>query len=98
MEKYKKIRKEIYDTQFTTYRNFINYKAPYTFIKAIYYIETASLFLFVTQKIIKSPNLITFLYALTGVIGAFLLYSPQELLFYSGVFMVFTKGTLGSFC
>jgi phosphatidylglycerophosphate synthase len=92
MERYKKIRKDIYNYHID-YEDFINYKSPYTFIKAIYYMETASLFLFVTQKIIKSPNLITFLYALTGVIGAFLLHSTQELLFYSGVFMVFTKGT-----
>ena len=55
--------------------------------------ETAALFLFSTQKIIKSPNFITFLYALTGVVGSFLLLSSQEALFYIGIFMVFTKGT-----
>jgi hypothetical protein len=55
--------------------------------------ETASLFLFITQNIIKSPNFITFLYAITGVIGALLLNSHNEIVFYLGIFMVFTKGT-----
>jgi phosphatidylglycerophosphate synthase len=93
MQKYKKIRKKMYDIQLTRWAHLINIKSPYTLIKSVYYMETASLFLFITQKIIKSPNFITFLYALTGVIGAFLLHSSQEALFYVGIFMVFTKGT-----
>ena len=94
MEKYKKIRKEMYNVQLTRWGHLWNVKSPYTLFKGIYYMETASLFLFITQKIIKSPNFITFLYALTGVMGAFLLHSSQETLFYIGIFMVFTKGTL----
>jgi len=93
MEKYKKIRKTMYGVQLTRWSHLINIKSPYTYMKAVYYMETASLFLFLTQKIIKSPNFITFLYALTGVIGAFLLHSSQEALFYIGIFMIFTKGT-----
>ena len=93
MEKYNKIRKTMYSVQLTRWAHLINIKSPYTLIKAIYYMETASLFLFITQKIIKSPNFITFLYALTGVIGSFLLLSSQETMFYIGIFMVFTKGT-----
>ena len=93
MEKYNKIRKTMYRTQLKKWANFINIKSPYTYIKSLYYMETASLFLFVSQKIIKSPNFITFLYALTGVTGAFLLNSSHEMLFYVGIFMVFTKGT-----
>ena len=93
MEKYNKIRKTMYSVQLTRWAHLINIKSPYTLIKAVYYMETASLFLFITQKIIKSPNFITFLYALTGVMGAFLLNSSQETLFYIGIFMVFTKGT-----
>ena len=72
---------------------YINLRSPYTYIKACYYMETAALFLFITQKIIKSPNFITFLYVLTGVMGAFLLNSSHEKLFYIAIFMVFTKGT-----
>jgi phosphatidylglycerophosphate synthase len=93
MEKYTTIRKTMYSVQLTRWAHLINIKSPYTLIKAVYYMETASLFLFITQKIIKSPNFITFLYALTGVMGAFLLHSSQETLFYIGIFMVFTKGT-----
>jgi len=83
----------MYDVQLRRWSDLINIRSPYTLIKSVYYMETATFFLFVTQKIIKSPNFVTLLYALTGVIGAFLLNSPQEVLFYIGLFMVFTKGT-----
>jgi len=93
MEQYQKIRKEMYRVQLTRWADLINIKSPYTLVKAAYYIETASLFLFLTQSIIRSPNFITVLYAITGVVGAFLLNSEQNTYFYLGIFMVFTKGT-----
>ena len=94
MEQYKKIRKKIYSVQFERWKNILNINSPYSLIKAIYYIETASLFLFITQKIIKSPNFVTVLYILTGVVGAFLvIFSPHNCFFYLGLFMIFTKGT-----
>ena len=78
MEHYKEIRRQIYSVQFKRWKHILNIKAPYSLMKGIYYIETASLFLFLTQKIIKSPNFLTFLYILTGV-GAFLIIlSPQN--------------------
>ena len=93
MRTFSKIRGDIYSHNFQCYGNLINFKSPYTLVKAIYYIETASLFLFLTQSIIRSPNFITVLYAITGVVGAFLLNSEQNTFFYLGIFMVFTKGT-----
>jgi len=94
MEQYKKIREKIYSHQFKRWKNVLNINAPYSLIKGIYYIETASLFLFITQKIIKSSNFVTVLYILTGVVGAFLvIFNPQNCLFYLGLFMIFTKGT-----
>ena len=83
----------MYRVQLTRWKELINIKSPYTLIKAVYYIETASLLLFTTQGVIKSPNFLTFLYIVTGTIGAFLLSSDQESLFYIGLFLVFTKGT-----
>ena len=94
MEHYKKIRNKIYSVQFERWKNILNINSPYSLIKAVYYIETASLFLFITQKIIKSPNFITILYILSGVFGAFLvIIAPHNYLFYLGLFMIFTKGT-----
>jgi len=93
MEQYSKIRSELYRVQLTRWADLINIRSPYTLVKAVYYIETASLFLYTTQKIIKSPNFVTFLYMTVGVIGAFLLNSKDANLFFLGVFMVFTKGT-----
>jgi hypothetical protein len=93
MEKYNEIRKEMYNIQLKRWADLINIKSPYTYLKAIYYMETASFFLYVTQSLIKSPNFITFLYAITGVTGALLINFDQNFIFYLGVFMVFTKGT-----
>lgn len=93
MEKYSIIRKTMYEGQFKRWSHVINIKSPYTLIKSVYYMETASFFLFITQKFIKSPNFITALYFLTGVIGSILLNSSHKELFYIGIFMVFTKGT-----
>lgn len=93
MEKFLEIRNEMYRVQLNRWSDLINIKSPYTFIKAIYYMETASFLLFITQGIIKSPNFITFLYALTGVLGALFINIGLDWLFYLGIFMVFTKGT-----
>ena len=87
------IRSDIYKYNFSLHGGLINHKSPYLLIKSIYYFETASLFLCVTLNIIKSSRYITLLYLLTGVIGAFLLNSSHDTIFYLGVFMVFTKGT-----
>lgn len=87
------IRKTMYDVQFTRWKHLLNIKSPYSLLKSFYYIESASLFLFLSQKIIKSPNFITFLYILTGLSGAFLINVTDEFWFYIGVFLIFTKGT-----
>ena len=93
MIKLKNIRRKIYNVQFKRFKNSLNIRSPYTFLKSIYYIETASLFLFITQKIIKSPNFVTILYILVGTFGAFLINHNDINIFYIGIFMVFTKGT-----
>ena len=92
------IRKDIYDHNYEWQKSrgerLIDIKYPYSSLKSIYYVETASLFLFLTQKFIKSPNFITFLYILFGVIGSFFIsVSFNDVIFYIGIFMVFTKGT-----
>ena len=46
MTQYKIIRNKIYSVQFERWKNLLNIKSPYSLFKAIYYIETASLFLF----------------------------------------------------
>jgi len=87
------IRDEIYHHNSSEFGELINYKSPYTLVKAVYYMETASIFLFLTQAFIRSPNFITMLYVIAGVVGAFLLITEQNTLFNVGLFLVFTKGT-----
>jgi hypothetical protein len=93
MRNFMAIRDEIYHHNLSEDGDLINFKSPYTLIKAVYYIETASIFLFITQAFIRSPNFITMLYVIAGVVGAFLLNSEQSSLFNLGIFLVFTKGT-----
>jgi len=93
MIKYGDIRKELYKYNIGTYSNLINKYSPYTYIKSVYYMETAALFLYITQGIIKNPNFITMLYLLCGVSGAFLLNLGNSSIQLIGIFLVFTKGT-----
>ena len=44
MEHYKEIRRQIYSVQFKRWKHILNIKAPYSLMKGIYYIETASFF------------------------------------------------------
>jgi phosphatidylglycerophosphate synthase len=93
MISYNSIRNNIYDVQLRRWKDYINSRSPYTMLKSFYYIETASLFLFLTQRFIKSPGVITSLYIISGVCGAFMVNSDLDIFFYFGVFLVFTKGS-----
>jgi len=86
------LRNLSYDHMKVTYGDLINYKAPYSLIKAIYYIECASLLLCVTQKFITRPNFVTLLYIFTGVLGSFLLNLDSKVGVCVGIFLVFNKG------
>ena len=94
MYNYQSIRNEIYNSIFAEFDTYIKkIKSPYSYLKSIYYIETASIFLFISQNLIKSPNFVTFLYIFFGVLGAFLINAQEVIFFYIGVFMTFSKGT-----
>ena len=44
-----------------------------------------------TQRVVTSPNFVTFLYIATGVGGAVLFHSNNSLLVYIGLFLIFSR-------
>ena len=92
MISYNEIRRTMYETQFARWSDYININSPYTYIKAIYYMEFAVIFLFLTQTIITSPNFITLIYIFTGVLGAFLINSIDITWQIIGLVLIFSKG------
>ena len=70
------------------------FSAPYTFFKAGLYIELSSVLAFIIQNTPITPNLITIMYALLGIIGGFFLGSGNENLIIIGIFIIFFNGVL----
>ena len=69
------------------------YKNPYTFLKSVYYIESSSLIVFFSQFTKITPNQLTFIYIVLGIIGCFFLASNNDILIITGSFFFFTKGS-----
>ncbi len=89
---YKKSRRNLYERNFRNFGHLINIKSPYTYLKSIFYMEAAILFLFLTQKIIKNPNVVTLLYVISGLAGVIMLNSTNILLQFFGLWLVFSRG------
>ena len=70
------------------------FSAPYTFFKAGLYIELSSVLAFIIQNTPITPNLITIMYALLGIIGGFFLGTGNENLIIIGIFIIFFNGVL----
>lgn len=73
------------------FKHYMTIKSPYTHVKAIYNAELGSIFLFLTQKIIKEPNYITYLYILSGISGALLFNSNNTTVQIFGIGLFFSK-------
>ena len=69
------------------------YKNPYTFFKSIYYIESSSLIIYFAQFTKITPNQLTFIYIILGVLGCLFLASNDDTLIIISSFFFFTKGS-----
>lgn len=67
------------------------YSSPYSFIKAIIYIELASALVYFVQNTFITPNIISLLYVILTVIGAIMLSSGVEEMIILGVIIFFLK-------
>lgn len=94
---YTKIRKTHYDNQFKKLRRDFDIdlnSSPYTKFKSIIYIELSSILIFFLQNKSITPNVITLIYALTGVIGGILLSTGNNKLIIIATIMFFFKSFL----
>ena len=66
---------------------------PYTFLKSIYYIETSSLIVYLSQFIKITPNQLTAIYIIMGFFAGLLLSLNNEILNITALILFFTRGT-----
>lgn len=70
--------------------------APYTWCKAVLYVELASFFTYFSLKAPITPNFVSLLYGLSSGIGGAMIYQGAELsntnLFYAGIIIIFVRG------
>lgn len=71
-----------------------NWKSVYTNLKAHYYMEGASLLVYLLQNTSIHPNYITILYALFGVTGGLLIATGVPLYIWLGILLIFNRGIL----
>ena len=74
--------------------------SPYNCLKARIYIEFSSIVVFFLQYTKVSPNQVTFLYVLSGILGGVLLSSDNQTLIIIGCLIIFFKTSrkyIGSF-
>ena len=95
---YKKLRKIHYLNQFKKGRllgadmtKF--YNSPYTYLKARYYVETSVLIVYFSQFTKITPNFLTFIYIILGIISGPFLASGNSLLILIALIILFTKGS-----
>ncbi len=102
MKKFSEIRKTIYQEK-SVYAaddcgiNLRNWKRnPYTSFKAVFYIETSAIFVFLLLKFKSKihPNTITLAYAFCGIIGGVLLSIPHNTTIILALIIFFSKGIL----
>ena len=66
---------------------------PYTFLKSIYYIESSSLVVYLSQFTKVTPNELTSIYIIMGLLGGLLLSIDNEILNLTALIFFFTRGT-----
>ena len=67
---------------------------PYTYFKAVLYIEISSILIFFFQNSFVTPNSLTILYALLGLLSGILLATGNENLILIGLLIIFFKGII----
>ena len=89
------LRNQQYDNSYKLYPYLKNWKKnPYTFIKAILYMESSAILVFLLLKTKIKPNSVTILYALCGIFGGVLLSIPLNSTIIIALVIFFLKGIL----
>jgi len=92
---FKSLRKEQYEYNYRVMPFLSDWKKnPYTFLKAKFYMETSAILVYFLLKYKISPNSVTILYALCGIIGGILLAIPSKTTVLIALVIFFSKGIL----
>jgi len=89
------IKKFIFQKQLKRFPYLKNFKQnPYTYLKARYYMYCSVLLVYFLLKTRITPNMVTVVYGLSGVIGGILLSVPNIYYNIAGIIIFFNKGIL----
>ena len=92
---FKSLRKEQYEYNYSEMPFLSDWrKNPYTFLKARFYMESSAILVYFLLKYKISPNSVTILYALCGLIGGILLAVPTRTTILIALVIFFSKGIL----
>jgi phosphatidylglycerophosphate synthase len=91
----KTLRKEQYDHHRKVMPFLSDWKKnPYTFLKAKFYMESSAVLVYFLLKYKISPNTVTILYAMCGIIGGVLFSLPYKTCILISLLIFFLKGIL----
>ncbi|MBF0444331.1 MAG: CDP-alcohol phosphatidyltransferase family protein, partial [Magnetococcales bacterium] len=91
----RELRKQQYDYHLKHFPYLHDYRHhPYTFLKAKFYMDASAILIFALLKTRITPNTLTVIYGLAGVVGGVLLAIPHPLAVQVGLLLFFTKGIL----
>ncbi len=69
-------------------------KNPYTYLKARFYMEASAILVYFLAKTSISPNAITFMFGVAGLLGGVLLAVPNTITIHLALLVFFSKGVL----
>ncbi|MFL2889569.1 MAG: CDP-alcohol phosphatidyltransferase family protein [Pelagibacteraceae bacterium] len=98
--KYKKIRSNHYKAQRIKLKKAFGVnideqiRSPYTFLKSRFYIEISAFIVFLLQFTKITPNSLTILYAILGLVSGLFLASNNNCLILISIIIIFCKGTV----
>ena len=76
------------------YPDYYEWRSPYTWLKSRFYIECATLIVFLIQGVRLHPDQISRFYGLLGALAGILLAVPNKICTLIAVFIFFGKGVL----
>ncbi len=89
------LRKDQYNFHYSNYPYLKSFKKnPYTYLKAIFYMELSAILVYFLLKTKIKPNTVTLTYGLLGLLGGILLTIPTNETIFIAIIIFFSKGIL----
>jgi len=89
------IRKQLYEHNYWIVPHIADWRSnPYTFVKSLFYLELATVVVFLSLKSGITANTVTIAYGFAGILGGVLLSIPHKWTIFAALLIFFTKSSL----